>query len=199
MVRPIVAAVLAALLTASSAAADVFTVDKSHSEVSFRVRHMMSRVSGSFGDFGGTIDLDAAAPERSSVEFRIQAASIDTNNDRRDDHLRGEDFFHVEQHPEIVFKSTRVVPKGETTFEVHGDLTMRGVTKPIVLPVTFLGTMTDGRGQTKAGWETAVTLSRKDFGIVWNRALDTGGLVLGDEVEVTINLQAASAPPAATR
>lgn len=200
MLRTLMGTALALLLTAIPAAAgDTFAVDRAHSEVSFRIRHMMSKVSGTFGDFEGTIDLDRAQPEQSSVELRIKAASIDTNNERRDNHLRSADFFHVEQHPEIVFRSTRIVPKGENAFEVHGDFTMRGVTKAIVVPVTYLGEMKDGRGRTKAGWEASATLNRKDYGIVWNQTLDTGGFVLGDEVEVAINLQAAKQEPAETR
>lgn len=200
MLRALAGTALALLLVTAPATADeVFTIDRAHSEISFRIRHMMSRVQGSFGDYEGTINLSREQPERSSVEFRIKAASIDTNNERRDNHLRSDDFFDVEQHPEIVFKSTRIVPKGENAFEVHGDFTMRGVTKAIVVPVTFLGEMKDARGRTKAGWEASATLDRKDFGIVWNQTLDTGGFVLGDEVEVSINLQAAKQEVAETR
>jgi len=200
MLRTLMGIALALLLAAAPAAADeTYTLDRAHSEVTFRIRHMMSRVSGSFGDFDGTIKLDREQPERSSVEFRIKSASIDTQNERRDTHLRSADFFDVEQHPEIVFKSTRVVPKGDNAFEVHGDLTMRGVTKPIVLPVTSLGEMKDPRGRAKAGWEAATTLNRKDYGIVWNQTLDTGGFVLGDEVEVAINLQAVKQEAQATQ
>ena len=193
-------AALAILMTASPAlAGDTYTVDRSHSETSFRVRHMMGRVSGSFGDFSGTIEVDRERPEDSRVEFRIKTASIDTNNTRRDEHLRSPDFFDAAAHPEIVFTSTRVVPKGENQFEVHGNLTMRGVTKPLVLPVTFLGEAADPGGRVKASWETSTTLNRKEYGIVWNRALDSGGFVLGDEVEVTINIQAARQQGAGTQ
>ena len=193
-------AALAILMTASPAlAGDTYTVDRSHSETSFRVRHMMGRVSGGFGDFSGTIQVDRERPEDSRVEFRIKTASIDTNNTRRDEHLRSPDFFDAAAHPEIVFTSTRVVPKGENQFEVHGNLTMRGVTKALVLPVTFLGEATDPGGRVKASWETSTTLNRKEYGIVWNRALDSGGFVLGDEVEVTINIQAARQQGAATQ
>jgi polyisoprenoid-binding protein YceI len=193
-------AALAILMAASPVlAGDTYTVDRSHSETSFRVRHMMGRVSGSFGDFSGTIQVDRERPEDSRVEFRIRTASIDTNNTRRDEHLRSPDFFDAAAHPEIVFTSTRVVPKGENQFEVHGNLTMRGVTKALVLPVTFLGEATDPGGRVKASWETSTTLNRKEYGIVWNRALDSGGFVLGDEVEVTINVQAARQQGAATQ
>jgi polyisoprenoid-binding protein YceI len=200
MVRTLLATALALLLvTLPATAGDAYAVDTAHSEISFRVRHMMSKVSGSFSDFGGTVDLDRDQLERSGVEFRIKAASINTNNERRDIHLRTNDFFDVENHPEIVFKSTRIVPKGDNGFDVHGDLTIRGVTKPIVLPATSLGEMKDPRGRTKVGWEARVTLNRKDYGIVWNQTLDTGGFVLGDEVEVAINLQAVKEEAQATR
>jgi len=198
MLRTLMGTALALLLVTAPVTADeVFTIDRAHSEVSFRIRHMMSKVSGTFGDYEGTIDLSREQPEQSNVEFRIKAASIDTNNERRDTHLRSADFFDVEQHPEIVFRSTRIVPKGENAFEVHGDFTMRGVTKAIVVPVTYLGEMKDARGRTKAGWEASAMLNRKDYGIVWNQTLDTGGFVLGDEVEVSINLQAAKQEAAA--
>jgi polyisoprenoid-binding protein YceI len=194
------AVALAAVLAASPAfGAETFVVDKGHSEVGFQIRHMMTKVRGRFTDFTGRIEADRAKPQASTVELTIQATSIDTANENRDKDLRSADFFDVEKYPTITFKSTRITPKGKDAYDVTGTLTMRGVSKEITLPVSFLGFMKNQRGTETAGFETAVTLNRKDFGITWNRTLDAGGVLLGDEVYVSINLetrQEAPAPPA---
>jgi polyisoprenoid-binding protein YceI len=182
---------------AAPALADTFTVDKAHSEAAFQVRHILTKVRGTFRDFSGTINFDKARPENSTVEFRIKATSIDTGNQKRDDHLRSPDFFDVATHPEIVFKSTKVVSKGNNKFEVTGDFTMHGVTKPLTLPVAFLGEQKFGKG-VKAGFETAVTINRKDFGLNWNRALESGGVLVGEEVEISINIEADLQQPQAS-
>ena len=187
---PVLAAVLVAATATAARAGDKYILDKGRSDVSFQVRHVTGPVRGAFTDFTGTVDLDAALPERSSVEFRIKAASITTNNEKRDTHLRSDDFFDVDTYPEIVFTSTKIVPKGADTFDVYGRLTMRGVTREIVLPVTSAAD-SKGHDDGRASFETAVTLNRKDYKIIWNRALDTGGWVLADEVQVSIKLEAA--------
>jgi len=194
MIRRAVA--LAALLAASPVlGAETFVIDKGHSEVGFQIRHMMSKVRGRFTDFEGRVLADRAKPEASSVELTIQSTSIDTANPNRDKDLRGADFFDVEKHPTITFKSTRITPKGKDSYDVTGTLTIRGVSKEVTLPVSFLGFMKDPRGSERAGFETAVTLNRKDFGIVWNRALDAGGVLLGDDVWVSINLETRKESP----
>ena len=142
------------LALASPAMADIYTVDRAHSEAAFQVRHILTKVRGTFRDFTGTINFDKAKPENSSVEFVIKATSIDTGTQKRDDHLRSADFFDVATHPEITFKSTKVVSKGTGKFDVIGDFTMHGVTKQITLPVTFLGEQKFMNG-SKAGFETA--------------------------------------------
>jgi polyisoprenoid-binding protein YceI len=190
------ALIAAAPALALPAAAQTYAIDKTHSEVLFSVKHLVSRVSGQFQDFGGTIVIDRAKPEASTAELSIKAASISTKEARRDDHLRSPDFFDVAKFPEITFKSTKVTPKGKDAFEVTGDLTLHGVTKPVVLEVGFLGDAKDPMGNEKAGFEATTTLNRKDFGIVWNKALDQGGYLLGDDVKVTINLEAAKPKPA---
>lgn len=179
----------AVVIPAPVEAAATYTIDPTHSEVSFRIRHFASRVRGQFLDFAATIvkDDDSAA---SSVELTIQAASIDTNNERRDNHLRSADFFDVEKHPAITFRSTSIRESGENLFEVSGELTIRGVTREVTLPVAFVEEMEDGRGGFRAGFSTETTLDRKDFDITWNRLLDRGGTMLGDEVEVEITLSA---------
>jgi polyisoprenoid-binding protein YceI len=195
MIRRAVA--LAAVLAASPAfGAETFVVDKGHSEVGFQIRHMMTKVRGRFTDFTGRIEADRDKPQASTVELTIQATSIDTANENRDKDLRGADFFDVEKYPTITFKSTRITPKGKDAYDVTGTLTMRGVAKEITLPVSFLGFMKNQRGTDTAGFETAVTLNRKDFGITWNRTLDAGGVLLGDEVNVSISLETRKEAPA---
>lgn len=166
-----------------------WSVDKSHSNALFKVRHLMANVTGEFKDFDAAINIDRAKPENSSVEFTIQTTSIDTGNENRDNHLRSPDFFDVAKFPTITFKSTAVKAKSKTEFDVTGDLTMRGVTKRVTLPVEFLGFGPGGRGTEKGGFSIATTVNRKDYGIVWNRALDEGGVLLGDDVKVMIDLE----------
>ena len=183
---------LAVLISAAAFAADSFVIDKNHSEAIFQVRHMVSRVSGRFDDFAGTITVDRANPSVSSVEFTIKAPSIDTGVADRDKHLRSADFFDAEKYPEITFKSTAIKPSGrKDVYDVTGTFTMRGVTKTLTLPVEFLGFIKDPRGNERAGFSTHTTLNRKDYGINWNRALDNGGALLSDDVDVTVNIEAA--------
>lgn len=190
LIRSFVLAALTAvpLLAADAPAPESWSVDKTHSMVDFKVRHLVANVTGSFRDFDAVINLDRNNPAASNVEFTIQAKSIDTGEPKRDDHLRSADFFEVEKYPTIHFRSTGIKAKSKTEFDVTGDLTMHGVTKRMTLPVTFLGFGKDGRGNERAGFEIGGTIDRKDFGIVWNRALDEGGVVLGDDVKVMIGL-----------
>ena len=184
-------AVVAVAFAAPLFAADVYTIDTVHSEADFKIRHMMGSVSGSFTDFAGAVAIDRQNPQASSVEFTIKAASIDTKEPKRDKHLRSADFFDVEQFPTITFKSTRVTPAGKDQFNVTGLFTMHGVTKSVTLPVKFLGFARDSWGNDVAGFEVSTVLNRKDYGIVWNKALDYGGLYLGDEVNVSLSIEAA--------
>jgi polyisoprenoid-binding protein YceI len=180
-----------ATLTPTPAAAATYAIDRTHSEVLFRVRHLLSRVGGQFRDFAGTIVFDAKHLEASRVEFAIQAASIDTSVADRDAHLRSDDFFAVDTHPEITFVSDRVVRTGTDTFTISGMLTMRGIAQRVELPVTYLGVAKDPWGNEKVAFEAAIRLNRKDFGLTWNAALETGGLLVGDDVDVQLNVQAA--------
>jgi polyisoprenoid-binding protein YceI len=166
------------------------TIDKAHSEVTFQVRHLVTKVRGRFTDFEGTIRLDEAQPDRSSASLTIQGASIDTNTADRDQHLRSEDFFFVEKYPTITFASTRVTKTSADQYSVTGTLTIRGVSREVTLPVTSLGTAKDPWGNVKAGFETELTINRKDYGLVWNAALETGGFLVGDEVKVSLSIQA---------
>lgn len=190
-------AALALALAAGAAQADTYNVDRAHSEVLFSVRHMgVARVTGRFNDFTGTITGDPAKPDASAVEFTIKATSIDTNDAGRDKHLRSADFFDVEKFPEITFKSSKIVAKGQNQYDVTGTLTMHGVAKEVTLPVTMAGPVKDPRGKEKIGFETTTKLNRKDYGISWNAALDAGGVVVSDEVQVSVNLETAKAKPA---
>lgn len=196
MMRKFLTVLAVALLAALPAAADTFVIDKVHSEVSFRIRHLVSNTAGRFDSYTGTIDLNKANLEASSVNFEIDAASINTGVDDRDKHLRGADFFDVEKYPKITFKSKKIKKTGENSYDVTGDFTLHGVTKEITLPVTFLGEGKGMQGKTVAGFETSTTLNRKDYGISWNRAVDQGGVILGDDVKISINLESGKQEPA---
>ena len=163
--------------------AEKYQIDRSHSSVGFSIRHFVSRTAGRFNQFGGMIDYDPAAPEKTMIEATIQTRSIDTGNERRDGHLRGADFFEVETYPTITFKSTSAVKEGEKIL-VTGDLTMHGVTKSVTLPVTVLGIGTHPQRNTPlAGFETELTLLCSDYGVnSWANFAN----VLGDEVRVNI-------------
>ncbi len=192
-VRTVVA--LAALATLAVAprvaeAANTYTADKAHTSVGFAVRHMMSQVRGSFGDFSMTIVKDDANLAGSSVEFKIQAASVTTANEMRDKHLRSEDFFFVDKFPEITFKSTKIEKVSDTEYKATGNFTMRGVTKVLTVPVTYLGEMKGMDGKPLVGFSVTTKLDRKEFGFNWNKALDNGGLLLSDEVTIEINIEA---------
>ena len=170
--------------------ATTYKIDPAHSEVFFQVRHLVTKVRGRFSDFEGTITYDEANPEASSVNFSIKTASIDTNVADRDTHLRSADFFSAEEHPTLTFRSKKITKKGGDSFDVVGDLSMRGTTKEITLPVSFLGHATDPWGGKRVGFEAETTVNRKDYGLNWNAALETGGLLVGDEVKVSLSVQA---------
>ena len=172
------------------AATETFQFDRAHSLVGFRIRHFVSKVEGRFKDYEGVIALDRQNPGSSKVDLTIQAASIDTGNENRDKDLRSPNFFDVEKYPTITFKSTKVTPKGSDSYDVAGDFTMHGVTKPIVVTVRHGGFVKAGKVE-KAGFETVgFKLDRKDFGITWNRAVDQGGFMLGDDVEINVQVEA---------
>jgi polyisoprenoid-binding protein YceI len=176
--------------TAAATPVRTFAIDKSHSEVTFQVRHLVTRVRGRFTDFSGTVQFDEARPELSSVDFSINAASIDTGAADRDAHLRSDDFFAAETHPVVTFKTSRVTKKGAEQFDIEGSLTIRGIAKQLTLPVTFLGTAIDPWGNARVGFEGEVTVNRKDFGLNWNAALEAGGFLVGDDVKISVSLQA---------
>jgi polyisoprenoid-binding protein YceI len=177
-------------------AADTFNVDSSHSNVGFKIRHLISYVTGRFGDFKGSLLLDSADPTRSSATFTIQAASIDTAEPKRDAHLKSPDFFDVAKFPEMTFKSTKIAKVAGDSYKVTGSFTLHGVTREITIPVEFLGIAKDPWGNERAGFSTSFAIDRKDYGIVWNKVLDAGGTFVGDEVVASINLEMVKAKPA---
>ncbi len=189
--------VLSVLAAAPLVAADTYAVDKGHSSVEFRIRHFASKVNGRFSDFEGSIQADPAKPEASSVSFTIKTVSVDTNNGNRDNDLRSPNFFDAAKFPEISFRSSKMISTGKDQYAVTGTLTMHGVSKEVTLPVTYLGSMKDPRGNERASFELNTKLNRKDFGIDWNKTLDSGSLMLSDDVDVTIDLETIKKAPEA--
>ena len=167
-----------------------YVIDKMHSEVAFQVRHLLTKVRGRFTEFAGTVLFDEEHPEQSSASLSVDASSIDTGTPDRDTHLRSDDFFAVGIHPTLSFESSRVVKTADDTYDVVGMLTIRGITREITLPVTYLGTARDPYGNTRAGFEAGITINRKDFGLAWNAALETGGFLVGDQVQISLSIQA---------
>lgn len=203
-IRSIAAALtlLFAVTASASAAPETFVFDKSHSKVGFQIRHWLTKVEGRFKEYSGTIVLDRENPANSKVDVTIQAASIDTDNERRDEDLKSPTFFDVAKFPTITFTSSKVQSRDKDLYEVTGNMTMHGVTKTVSVPVRHSGFLNLGRVE-KAGFEGVFTINRKDFGITWNRVADQGGAMLGDDVEITLLVEAnretapAAAPPSA--
>ncbi len=187
MMRMLGIGLLSALLWVGTGAAEIYQIDKSHSSVGFSIRHLVSRTSGNFTEFSGTITYDPAHPEQTAAEATIQTTSINTDNERRDNHLRGPDFFDIEKYPTITFKSTSAKKEGDKIM-LTGDFTMHGVTKSITLPIEVLGTGTHPRSQTPmAGFTTELTLHAPDYGVTsWANYVN----VLGEDVKVSITLEA---------
>ncbi|HET7550116.1 MAG TPA: YceI family protein [Gemmatimonadaceae bacterium] len=172
-------------------------LDPAHTTVEFSAKHMMiTTVKGSFSDVSGTIEADEAHPDSSSAEASIDAASIDTRSEQRDAHLRSADFLDVENNPVISFRSKQVrgaAGKAGDSFQVTGDLTIRGVTREVTLDTTYEGKIRDMEGKERAGFSATTTIDRRDFGLVWNQALETGGLLVGNEITITIEAEAVEA------
>lgn len=168
--------------------AGAWAIDPSHTSIHFTVRHLVSKVHGNFGTVTGVINA-GTGHEDSSVEGEIEVASISTNEPNRDNHLRSADFFEVEKHPKATFKSTKVESKGESEFLVHGDLTFKGVTKPVTWEAEYLGQATDAYGNVKQAFEARTTINREDWGLTWNAALEAGGMLVGKDVKVEAEIQ----------
>lgn len=188
-----------AVHSAEGLRAEVFEIDAMHSGVGFSIRHLMvSRVHGSFTAFSGKIEYDPKDPKTWKVEAVIDAASINTGIKKRDDHLRNPDFFDVAKFPTITFKSTAVEKgKKKGTFALKGDLTMHGVTRPVTLALEPSGELNDREMGRRVGFNATGTINRKDFGLSYNKVLEAGGVALGEEVEIVIDV--AAVPPAAEK
>jgi polyisoprenoid-binding protein YceI len=171
--------------------ATTWNIDAAHTEVGFEVKHLMiSKVRGRFAGVSGVIQLDGSDLANSSVVAEIDAASIDTRQEQRDAHLRSADFFDVERFPAIRFSSTRVERGTGDDFEVHGELTIRDVTRPVVLSVTDEGRGRDPWGGDRAGFSASLVVDRRDFGLTWNQALETGGVLVANEIRISLEVQA---------
>jgi len=167
-----------------------YTLDHTHTRIGFVARHaMVTKVRGAFNEFEGTAHIDSDL-SKSSAQLTIQAASIDTRNADRDGHLRSNDFFDMENSPEITFASTGVRQTDDTTVQVNGDLTIKGVTKPVTVDFEYQGSATDPFGNERVGFEGAVTINRKDWGVNWNAALETGGVLVSEKVTLEFEVSA---------
>jgi len=191
-IRLLVPALAVALLVPAPTRAATWELDPAHSTIGFAIRHMMiSTVRGQFRTFTGKATGDPKTPDKAAIEASIDAASIDTANEKRDGHLKSPDFFDVAKFPTITFKSKTITAAGAGKAKVTGDLTMHGVTKEVVLEVEGpTQVIKDPMGNTRAGAHATAKINRKDFGIAYNKALDGGGLMVGDEVEITIDVEA---------
>ena len=180
------------------AAQSMWAFDQAHSSVNFTVRHMVvSKVRGRFTKWDGTLAMDETKPAGGSVEVSIDAGSIDTGVEQRDGHLRSPDFFDVAKFPTITFKSTKVEASGAGALKVTGDLTMHGVTRPVVLDVEYSGSAKDPWGGVRAGFSARATIDRKDFGLTYNQLLETGGVLVGETIEIAIEAEVVKQVPAA--
>jgi len=187
--RFIFSTILVVFLFAGLQAADEYVADKSHTNIGFTVKHMViATVPGKFNDYTIDFMFDANDLKNSSVKASIKTASIDTGDEKRDGHLRSPDFFDAEQHPEIIFVSSSVVKNG-SDYVAKGTLTMRGVSKEIELPFSVQGPVQDRRGNSRIGVEASLTIDRQEYGISWSKSLDSGGLVVSDDVNIKLNLE----------
>lgn len=188
--------VLGLLVTAAASMsfAANYTLDPAHSEVGFSVRHLMiSNVKGKFNKYDGKFSYDEKSGKLSGVEVNIDPKSIDTNDDKRDEHLRSPDFFDTAKYAKITFKGDKVEAKDGKPVKITGTLTMRGVTKPVTLDIDYRGAITDAWGNEKVGFGLTGKINRKDWGVSWNKALDKGGVTVGDDVAINIEAEATKA------
>ncbi|HUU47137.1 MAG TPA: YceI family protein [Acidobacteriota bacterium] len=176
---------------AGTAQAETYRIDPSHSSIGFSVRHLaISKVKGNFNEFSGTIQFDPRDTSLWAAEVVIQTQSVDTRDPGRDNHLRTDDFFNAVEYPTMTFKSTKVKPGKKGTFELIGDLTIRDVTKPVTLKVEILGTVIDPSGVQRVGFSAGTTINRLDYGVKWSKTLEAGGLIVGQDVDITIDIEA---------
>ena len=190
MIKKLSVLLIALLLAAPAVFAATYQIDPAHTQIHFTVPHLMVfKVRGNFNDFSGTIEADSGKQTLASTAATIQVTSIDTRNQKRDDHLRSADFFAADQYPEMSFVSKKVTGSGNA-ISLVGDLTIKGTTKEVTLQGAFLGAATDPWGNQRAGFEATGKINRRDFGLTWNKALETGGVVVGDEIEIGLEVEA---------
>lgn len=175
---------------AIAAQAQTWSVDHAHSKISFTVKHLvLTNVYGQFKDFEGTVAFDGTNVDKASADFTIQATSINTDNEKRDGHLRSADFFEVEKYPTITFKSKKIIKGEGSKFQLVGDLTIKDVTKEVTFECEFAGILPGKDGADKAGFSAHTTINRQDYHVSWSRALDNGGLVAGDDIKIAVDLE----------
>lgn len=179
---------LALFLVSGRATSATWNVDTEHSNVAFTVRHFVSKVSGSFSDFNGSVVFDSGKPENSTVKFEVKTESIFTAHKVRDEHLRSPAFFDSEKFKNATFSSTKIIPQGKGLFRVEGLLEIRGISKPVAMEVEYLGTAKDLKGSNRSGFTAKTQLKRSDFGLTWNQLTEAGLPVLGDEVDLQFNV-----------
>lgn len=190
MRKALVAVLFVVFLHPRVGSAAKFEIDPVHSSIEFSIRHMVGNVKGNFTKFSGTINFDEKSPVGLKAEAAIEAGSLDTRNERRNEHLMGPEFFDVAKYPDIKFKSRKVTAKSKNRLKVVGDLTLHGVTKPVTLDVTYNGTVKDPWFNTRAAFTGATKLDRKRFGINYSKLLDKGIPVVGDEVTISLEIEA---------
>ena len=187
--RKLIAIILSTFVSSAAWAAD-YQIDPTHSSVVFKVKHLaISTVPGRFGDVSGTFSFDPTRVEGSKAEAKLAVASVNTMDTKRDDHLKGADFFEASKFPSITFKTSKVEKVSDTAFKAIGDLTIHGVTKPVTLDVTYGGSAKDPWGKERAAFEAKTLINRKDFGLTWSKTLETGGLVVGDDVQISLEIE----------
>ncbi|MFE2041421.1 YceI family protein [Streptomyces sp. NPDC059477] len=168
-----------------------YTIDQAHSRIGFSVRHaVVSSVRGEFTEYDGRLYLDGSQPANSTAEVVIEVASIDTKQAQRDQHLRNGDFFAADTYPRITFRSTGAEPAGGGSYRLPGELTVKDTTRPVTLDLAFLGTTTDADGVRRVGFEGGTTIDRSDWGLTYNAALETGGVLIAEKVKITLNVSA---------
>jgi polyisoprenoid-binding protein YceI len=171
-----------------------YTIDPTHSRIGFAVRHaMVTNVRGEFTEYEGKLHLDGSEPANSTAELVIKVGSIDTKQTQRDEHLRTGDFFAAEAHPEITFRSTSAERVDGDTYRMHGDLVIKGTSRPVALDLEFTGSATDPYGLNRVGFEGGTTIDRTDWGLTYNAALETGGVLIGEKVKLTLDISAVKA------
>jgi polyisoprenoid-binding protein YceI len=181
---------VALLVLSGSIFAASYTVDAAHSHVGYSVKHMFTKSNGQFNEFEGSFNFDEKKVELSDIAFKIKASSINSGNPKRDEHLNNPDFFDTAKYPEITFKAEKIQKSGKN-FKLTGPLTLHGVTKPVIFTAAYLGSAKNPWGQEVASFTAKTEIKRKDFGMEWNKALDNGGLILGDKVTITVEIEAA--------